>query len=97
VTIQLLHEDHVVFSPLTHSHSLCLQGDLAYEFDYYKNQIKAFIKWCDDLFLICLPGYKESRGVNYELGLADAWKKDVVFIEDDLLKWYLEDCRDAVA
>jgi hypothetical protein len=48
-------------------------------------QDKAFIDWCDEVYVLAIPGWEESRGVQWEIDYAKRLGKNVVIMEDSCL------------
>ena len=64
---------HIVFSPITHSHNLVkyLAESLQHNFDFWMSQDIPYIRvWADELWVLCLPGWKDSPGVMKEIANA---------------------------
>lgn len=78
---QLMNEGHVVFSPISHSHSMAIQNDLPGTWEFWQEQDKAFIAWCDELHIVCMRGWEKSRGVNAEFNIANEMGKPVFYRE----------------
>ncbi len=66
----LMRRGHVVFSPISHSHAIASQCQLPMIWAFWEKQSHAFVEWCDELRILGLPGWRESRGVQAELALA---------------------------
>ncbi len=68
----LIKEGHLVYSPLTHGHTLSqhVKG-LGTDFEFYKNHCLSFIKhWADKIIVIACDGYDKSIGVSEEIKCA---------------------------
>jgi len=55
-----------VFSPIVHSHPLALHHGMGGTYENWKEVDEDWINRCDELWILMLPGWKESVGVNAE-------------------------------
>lgn len=80
----LLHgnEDYV-YSPLTHNIPLSAHG-LEQSFDLWKLFDLEMIERCDKLYVLTLPGWEESEGVQAEIAHAKKHNKPIKMLEYDL-------------
>ena len=76
----LMSKGNIVFSPLSHSHpiSLCLGNSL--DHDFWLAQDRAFVEWCDAIYVYRMQGWEESRGVQREIKWAKDLGKEVKYI-----------------
>lgn len=73
VAARLMNEGHIVFSPISHSHPIAehLKPELLTDHDWWMNQDLSFIgEWADELHVLRLPGWNESKGVFAEINFA---------------------------
>ena len=68
-TAELVRAGHVVFSPIVHGHPL-VRFDLPIEWDYWERIDRVHLQHCDEMVVLMLDGWRESRGVQAEIGLA---------------------------
>lgn len=73
-----LMKDYVVFSPLTHSHPVSELG-LAphFDWDFWQRQDFAMIRKADEFWVLTIPGWQKSVGVQDELKLATELGKPI--------------------
>lgn len=76
-----MNQGHIVFSPISHNHSIIMQEDLPRGWEFWEKRDRAFIEWCDILFVIMEPGWKTSTGVQAEIDIATEMNKTVVYID----------------
>lgn len=76
---------YIVFSPITHNHNIVLLNDLPRTYEFWLSYDKQFIYWCDELFVLMVDGWKESKGVNWEINYAKEINKPVRYIEKEIL------------
>ena len=74
---ELMLEGHIVFSPISHSHHICIQNGLPEKLDFWLKQDLPFIDWCDELHVLMLPGWEDSSGVSREIEYAELTFKPV--------------------
>jgi len=58
-----------VFSPIAHTHPIAAHG-LPGDWAYWQTYDRAMLSRCDELVVLCLPGWKESTGVQAEIKIA---------------------------
>jgi nucleoside 2-deoxyribosyltransferase len=70
-----------VFSPITHSHSIaaCLPGYQTH--DFWMNVDKPFMRTAFGAIVVRMKGWRESRGVAYEIEFFQSRGKPVFYIE----------------
>ena len=86
VTAGLMNLGYNVFSPISHSHPIAVQCNLPRGYEFWKEWNKTFIEWCDELYVVCIDGWRESRGVQDEISIATEMGKKVVLIGYDELE-----------
>ena len=80
---ELMNQGNIVFSPISHTHPIASQCDLPADWEFWKKQDESFIEWCDAVYVYCLPGWRESRGVVAEIKLAINLGKEIIYSEDE--------------
>lgn len=70
----------LVFSPITHSHSIVLCGNLPGDIDYWYQFDKRIIEALDELWVLMLPGWEKSRGIMEEIKIATKAGKKIVYL-----------------
>lgn len=76
----LMGRGALVFSPITHSHPLAVQCGLPLDFEYWRRWDERLLKSCDELYILTLPGWGESRGVANEIRVAREWDIPIYYI-----------------
>jgi len=64
---------HIVFSPISHSHPISYYLDNANDSDFWLTQDRAFLEWCDEMVILCIKGWAESKGIQREV----KWAKEL--------------------
>lgn len=69
---KLMEVGHVIFSPIAHSHPIEAYGmGEIKDANFWLHQDFAILSRCDELYVLMLPGWKESHGVNREIDYAN--------------------------
>jgi len=77
---ELMLEGHVVFSPITHGHALLPWLPFSCRtWEFWGAQDKVHLEACDQLRVLCLPGWEHSRGVKDEIKWARESGKTIIF------------------
>lgn len=75
----------IIFSPISHSHAIHVDGGLAGSWEFWERQDKAILKHCCELLVLKLPGWDKSVGVTAEIAYAHELGIPVRYIEDSIL------------
>lgn len=78
-TAKKITEGYVIYSPIVHCHSLALKYDLPKEFAFWERFDKAMIDACQEVWVLCLPGWSSSNGVAMELQHARDMDKPIKY------------------
>ena len=78
----LIRCGYVVFSPVAHSHGISQHG-LPVTWEFWEHQDRRFLTLCDELWVLQLEGWRQSRGVQAEIALACSMGKPVRFVNMD--------------
>jgi hypothetical protein len=94
VSAQLMKEGYIVFSPISHSHSISQQCSLPTNWEFWIEQDEAFIQWCDMMLVVVMDELGHFRisnsvGVQGEIALCKENKKPIKEIYRNLItkKW----------
>jgi hypothetical protein len=83
----LMNMGYLVFSPISHSHpieqALIVNGGIKRPWEFWKKQDESFVRWCDEVYVGTVEGWKESVGVNAEIKIAQELNKPIFFINSD--------------
>ena len=69
-----------VFSPIAHTHSIAMAGELPLGWDFWERYDREMIAACDEVLVLCLEGYNKSRGVQAEIAIAEELDIPVRFL-----------------
>ena len=79
----LMKHNIIVFSPLSHSVPIAeYVGNVEDDHDFWLGQDIPLLHRCDEVLVIALEGWSESKGVRREMFEALALRKPVVQIEE---------------
>lgn len=74
-----------IFSPIAHTHPIAMAGDLPKGWDFWNKCDRWFIEHCDNVYVLMLDGWEESKGVQAEIAIAHQSNKCISYwnlIED---------------
>jgi len=80
---RLMSEGNIVFSPISHSHPIYKRTRklLPNDTNFWLKQDLPFIEFCDELYIVRLPGWTISRGVQAEIMRAKELNKPIIFYD----------------
>lgn len=78
---KLLHQGHIVFSPVSHSHPIALASNLPGDWEYWKPWCMAYLRLSKALFVLMLNGWKESVGIRAELQVAKDMEIPIEYLQ----------------
>jgi len=79
---QFIQEGHIVYSPISHSHPIAQECPrLGSDWQAWERMDREFIAWCDELWVLKLPGWDNSKGIGEEVMFATEIRKSIRFIE----------------
>ena len=76
----LMKESLLVFSPISHSHPIALDGNLPTDYEFWRCWNNEFIRWCDVLVVAEMDGWKFSTGVNAEMQITTKLSKPIIYL-----------------
>lgn len=98
-TAEFLRQGHFVWSPIVSSNTLEMHADLPGDWQFWQAFDQHVIGKCDALWVLKLPGWRESVGVTAEIAFAVKHHIPVSYIEPseavlNKLQSTLDDIRD---
>ncbi len=72
-----------VHSPIAHTHPIAEAGELPKGWDYWETQDRWYVERCDEVWVLMLPGWEESKGIAAEVEIAIALGKPVKYVSPD--------------
>lgn len=79
----LMSRGFIVFSPIAQSHPIAERCNLPTTWDYWEKFDREFISASSELVVAMMPGWKESKGVTAEIGIANELGIPVSYLEVD--------------
>lgn len=78
---ELTRRGQIVYSPIVHNHEVALKCNLPGDINFWKEHNATFLRLASKLHVLQLPGWDRSRGVLYEIDLAQRLFIEVIFVE----------------
>ena len=78
---KLMKQGYIVFSPISHSHPISLHIGNSLSHAFWLEQDRFYMNACDECWVAKLPGWRESKGVNYEIWYFRMAGKPVKYLE----------------
>jgi hypothetical protein len=78
---KIMNQGHIVYSPIAHSHSIATVCNLPTDWSFWKHVDEEFIKWADEVWILTLPGWNKSTGIEAEVLIADKLGKEVKYLD----------------
>jgi len=81
--MQLILDGFVVFSPISHSHPIASTSSdkqAVQNYDLWLGQDNHFMEWADVLVVLELPGWRDSKGLKYEMEWFYKHNKPVAYL-----------------
>lgn len=76
--------EYTFIGPIAMSHPVAQYGDIPTDWDFWQTHDKAIILRCDELWVVPLDGWKESKGVQAEIAYAELLEIPVRYIAEPL-------------
>ena len=72
--------DIFFFSPITHATPIAQECTLPYEWEFWAAIDECMISRCEELWVLVIPGFKKSTGVNAERKIAERLGLPIRFV-----------------
>lgn len=82
-TIHLFNQGLIPFSPIVYGHELAAAGGIKTDAASWLFFNTAMLRRSEAMFVYCLPGWKESKGVSIELKQAKALMMSVEYFDEN--------------
>lgn len=66
----LMMQGEKVFSPISHTHPIAVDGELPKGWDFWEQYDRAILSCCHKVIVLCIPGWDTSTGVQAEIAIA---------------------------
>lgn len=80
VAARLMREGLHIYSPISHSHSIALAGELPRDWEFWKEYDQTILSMCGKLIVLTLDGWQESKGVMAEIQIAKDLELEIEYI-----------------
>jgi hypothetical protein len=80
ITVHLLSKRIWTYSPIVHCHTLALQNNLPTDHGYWMDYNRAMLMPAQELLILTLSGWDDSKGIAEEINIAHATNKPIRFI-----------------
>ena len=77
---ELMAQGLLIFSPISHTHPIHLAGNLPGDWEFWKEYDRSFLEWADELWVMRIDGWEQSKGVKAEIEIAKGLKKEIVYL-----------------
>jgi len=82
-TAILINRGVFVYSPIVHCHELAARHSMPTDFGFWRDYNLDMIRRCDALYVLALPGWDKSIGVDGEITFARSFSLPVHFIDEE--------------
>lgn len=83
VTATLIQQRKAVFSPVVHCHPLVAFG-LPIDWMFWAQFCRAHFQRCDEMYVLCIPGWEHSVGIREETWMAQEFNIPVTALHPDV-------------
>lgn len=81
-TASLIRMQLVAYSPIVHGHEMAINYNLPKNYEFWQNHCLGMLAKADAVHVMMMDGWKESRGTQDEIRLANEMKIPVHYIND---------------
>lgn len=81
VAVDLANKRKSVYAPISSWHRISIKYGMRGDWEFWQHFDRSFIKCCNEVHFITLPGYLDSTGVNAEKKIAIEFEKDIFYID----------------
>lgn len=74
------YKDLSFYSPISHTHPILTENSLPRDFTFWQRFDETMLSRCDELWVLCLDGVEESKGVNSELDIAERFNLPIRYV-----------------
>jgi hypothetical protein len=84
VAAKLMGQGLHIFSPISHSHPISIEGNLPTNWEYWEAYDRAFLNASNKLIVLMLDGWDKSVGVAGEIAIAKELGIEIEYIEENV-------------
>lgn len=85
------YPDLKFFSPITHTHPIAMHCKLPGHWEFWATYDQCMLSRCDEFWVLAIPGFKESTGVNAERKIAAELGLPIKFLVPNGTEYELSD------
>lgn len=74
-----MKRNYHIFSPIAHTHPIATVGSLPTHFDYWNEYDRIMLSQAKEMWILTIPGWKKSTGVQKEIEIAKELEKDILY------------------
>lgn len=78
---RLISDGFVVYSPISHSHPIAVDGNMQLGWEGWQKQDLTMLRLCKVLFVLKLPGWQRSAGVQSEIKEAERMRMPIYYLK----------------
>lgn len=79
-TVELIRDGKCAFSPIVYSYDMFLQHNLPADYGFWKHHNDGMLRRATEVHILKMEGWKESKGLAYEIKLATSISIPITFI-----------------
>lgn len=83
VAAKLMEQGLHIFSPISHSHPISIEGNLPTNWEYWEAYDRAFLNASNKLIVLMLDGWDKSVGVAGEIAIAKELGIEIEYIDGE--------------
>ena len=77
----MLKEGVMAYSPIVHSHVMAESFNMPKEYSHYQKLDRHFIDLSDGIFVLKMPGWERSEGIQDEIAYATETGKPITYLD----------------
>jgi len=78
---RLMERGEYVFSPISHTHSIALVGNLPLGWEYWQGYDREMLEACGKLIVLTAEGWRDSTGVTGEIAIATEYGIPIEYMD----------------
>lgn len=82
-TAMLVKSGVIAYSPIAHSHPLAVKYNIRGDFGFWAHQNYGMLSKASNMIVLCLDGWKDSKGVQAEIAFAEQCGIDIEYVDGE--------------
>ncbi len=83
ITAQVVNKGLMIFAPIVYTHPMAVNCKLPGDWAYWKAFDEHFLAFCDTIYVLRVPGWEDSIGVQAEIDYMTQRGKEVRYIDPE--------------